>query len=364
MAEILLNGEQVDYSGVLRPIDGDPVGKHYLSMHQLSDADIAMYIAETYAAEKVFNDGTDIMTGKQLFALMRQSSTRTGGGLAHGMNKLGGYGVYQGGVANSSEAKEESRLDSEVAFATQTDIYATRTEEEMGPAFSAWAMQQEFERGNLSRFIPVINAGDGRNEHPSQTQGDLFTIHKEFGRLSGINTLLIGDYERYRAFGSFMIAAATVGMNIYVVESQVAPVPQSLELLLGDKLHKVDKIEDALGVADVVYPGRKPKEYNGDNEKEIQRDAILTADYQRWIIDQQRLAMTPDHSIVLHARPRGLELATETDGSPKRRDVQQMEDVIKARMAIIALHMGKSIVDHLKNTKGLQQRDYSSLVEL
>lgn len=346
MAEILLDGEKLDYSGVIVPIHGNPTGKHFLSMYQLSEADIETYLAETYAAEKVFIDGTDIMKGKQLFALMRQSSTRTGGGFAHGMNKLGGHGVQQGGVANSSEAKEEIRLDSEVAFATQTDIYATRTEEEMGPAFSAWAMQQEYERGNLSRFIPVMNAGDGKNEHPSQTMGDFFTIHKQFGQLKDIKSLLIGDLERYRAFRSFMIGAAAVGMHIYVVESKAAPVPQDLVALLGTSLHRMDDIDQAIEQVDVVYPGRKPKEYNGDDKFEKKRDKRLTKDYASWVIDDRRMKLLHDQGIVLHARPRGLELSRTTDGNTKRRDVQQMEDVIKARMAIIVRHMGKSLIDY------------------
>lgn len=351
MAEILLDGERLDYSGVITPIDGNPAGKHFLSMHQLSDADIALYLAEAKAAESIFVDGADILRRKQLFALMRQSSTRTGGGFAHAMNKLGGHGLYQGGVANSSEAKDETRLDSEVAFATQTDIYATRTEEEMGPAFSAWAMQQEFERGNLSRLIPVINAGDGRNEHPSQTMGDFFTIYKQFGTLRGVKTLLIGDLERYRAFNSFMIGAAAVGMEVYLVESKAAPVSPAIEAVLGGQLHRAATVEEALEVVDVAYPGRKPKEYNGDNKEEQKRDKRLTKDYKRWALDAKKIDLLHDDAIVLHARPRGPELPIESDANPKRRDVQQMEDVIKARMAIIATHMGKSIVEHVESNR-------------
>ena len=78
------------------------------------------------------------------------------------------------------------------------------------------------------------------------------------------------------------------------------------------------------------------------------RDKRLTKDYRKWAIDNAKIDLLHDDAIVLHARPRGLELARETDGNPKRRDVQQMEDVIKARMAIIATHMGKSIVAHLE----------------
>jgi aspartate carbamoyltransferase catalytic subunit len=348
VAEILLDGERLDYSGVITPIEGEPAGKHFLSMHQLTDADIAMYLNEAYAAESIFVEGADILRRKQLFALMRQSSTRTGGGFAHAMNKLGGHGLYQGGVDNSSEAKKEIRLDSEVAFATQTDIYATRTEQEMGPAFSAWAMQHEFERGNLSRLIPVINAGDGKNEHPSQTMGDFFTIHKQFGTLRGVKVMPFGDLERYRAFNSLMIGAAVVGMEIYVVESKAAPVPPELAAQLGDSLHRVASIEEGLEIVDVVYPGRKPEEYNGDDKAEAKRDKRLTKDYKKWVIDNDKINLLHDDAIVLHARPRGLELARETDANPKRRDVQQMEDVIKARMAIVATHMGKSIIAHVQ----------------
>jgi aspartate carbamoyltransferase catalytic subunit len=371
MSEILLNNENqffndkltevdlsryeaddypdLDYSSVMLPVNGNPKSKNLLSALQLTERDYYMYLKESYAAERIYEEGMDILPRQRLYALMRQPSTRTGGGFAHAMTKLGGSGVNQGGAKDSSEAKEETRLDSEVAFDTQCDIYAIRTAEDYGPAFAALAINQEYQRGNLTKKVPVINAGDGKNEHITQTLGDFFTIHKRYNTLKDLNLFIYGDLERYRAFHSLVIGAATVGMNVVVVESRAAPLPGKYVDMLGDQLIQLSDFQEALEISDILYPGRRPKEYSNEEDRlEQLRNQQLISDYERWKLDEKALQIFSDDGIIMHARPRGfVELPTCSDNDPRRRDVSQMEDVVKSRMGVLALHMGKSIVNEL-----------------
>lgn len=333
----------IDYSQVMPLIDEDATGKNLLSMRQVTQKAILAYITEAYAAEATLPAGIDLLPRRTLTALMRQPSTRTGGSFDEAIVKLGGIGRYRGGMESSSEAKGESRYDSVVALGTQNDMLAERTIEEFGPHFAAFALHQEIARGHLPRIVPVINAGDGRNEHPTQTLGDFFTIHKEFGQLSELNLAIVGDFERYRAAHSLMIGAATVGMSVTTVESTAAPLPVGYADLLGDSLTRTSDLDAAMETADVLYVCRNPDEYTGDNVSEQERSAKLAQDYTKWIITDQRLQIMQQDAIVLHPRPRRNELHQSVDTNHRVRDVQQMEDVKIMRMAIIARHFGESI---------------------
>ncbi len=334
-----------------KPIEGDAYGKNLLSMHQLSDNDIYDYIKEAKAAEMALRDplrrGVRLLPHFVLKAVMRQPSTRTGGSMTTAMEKLGGSAQLISGMGSSSEAKGESLADSWAAFATQADILGIRTAEDEGPTYAAQAVAIAAERGDLFNFVPVINLGDGRNEHPTQALGDMFTIYKKFGSFEGLTATVVGDQERYRAHHSFMIGAAALGMSILAVESKVAPVPTALVEKLGDSLTRTDDLDGAMRAADVLYLGRNPDEYAGDDSRETIRSKQLAQDYTSWIVDYDRLQQMSPNSIVLHPRPRRDELHPSVDIDPRMKDVEQMANMIPMRMAIIARHLGKSIAKSL-----------------
>jgi len=249
------------------------------------------------------------------------------------------------GMASSSEAKGESLADSWVAFATQADVIGIRTAEDYGPAFAAHAIARAVKRGGLRWAIPVINLGDGRNEHPTQTIGDLFTMYKAFGKLEGLTIAIVGDHERYRAHHSKMIAAALLGMNVLVVESPAAPVPQEYADMLGDKLLiRTDDLDQVLGKTDVLCMGRNPDEYTGDSETERRRSKQLAKDFGRWVMDIDRIQQMPSDSILIHTRPRRNEVNPDIDVDARVRDVEQMENMVSARMAILARAFGESLI--------------------
>jgi aspartate carbamoyltransferase catalytic subunit len=316
-------------------------------MRQFAASDIEDYIAEAEVAAAIIGDpqrrGLPLLPYAVMKAIMRQPSTRTGGSMTTAMGKLGGEHELISGMGSSSEAKGESRADSWVAFATQADILGIRTAENDGPAYAAHVISRVVEQGRLRQAVPVINLGDGTNEHPTQALGDLFTINNSFKSTEGLVVAVVGDLERYRAHHSLMIGAAIMGMTVVAVESPVALAPQSLVDLLGDSLIRTDDLDGAMQIADVLDLGRNPDEYDGKNPEEIARSQQLAKDFGRWSIDYNRLQQMKDTSIVLHARPRRNELNPNVDVDHRMKDVEQMANMIPMRMVCIAKALGRSI---------------------
>lgn len=344
-----VQGERIEMPEVAQPIDGDPTGKNLLSMLQFGPDDIYMYIDEARAAAEIINDrrrrGVLVLPFTHMDVVMRQNSTRTGGSMVAAMEKLGGSSALFSGMATSSEAKGESRSDSELALATQSDIVAMRTAEGYGPVFAAQAIAKSRQAGKMSRAVPVINLGDGKIEHPTQALGDLSIMQKYRGDLDGQTLAVVGDHERYRAHHSLILGAATVGMNVIAVETPGAPVPQSIVDIVGSRLQRTTDLDAAMREADVLYMGRNPDEYTADDDaSELARSAELKAAFEGWVVDRERLQQMHKDAILLHPRPRRNELHPSVDTDPRAKDVEQMELMVAMRMAILARHMGASIM--------------------
>ena len=197
--------------------------------------------------------------------------------------------------------------------------------------------------------MPVINAGDGKNEHPTQTIGDFYTIHRHFGQLEGLNVAVVGDYEAYRAHHSTLKAIAKMGMKAYVMETDFNQIPLDIKLSLGDNLVSVNNLNDALAEVDVLDMGRFPKEYKGDDEKSKKRYEQMAKFYlEELMVDYNRLQLMHRDAIGMHPRPKGPEYALSCYKDERMQDVRQMYNMIPSRMGIIALHMGKSIANELE----------------
>lgn len=356
------NGVKKELLDVLQPIAGDAAGKNLLSMTQLSAKDIGDYIDEAYAAEALVHDparrGANLLPQAVLKVIMRQPSTRTSGSMATAMAKLGGSAEVISGMSSSSEAKGETLPDSWIAFATQADILGIRTAEDGGPMLAAKTISKAVSDGKLWQNVPVINLGDGCNEHPTQALFDLFTIHKKFGKFKGLTIALVGDHERYRPHHSLMLGAAQLGMNIVAVESPVAKTPKELVKALGDKFSRTSDLDAAMQTADVLYMGRNPDEYSGDDKNEKTRAEQLAASYTNWIVDYERLQQMKPDAMVMHPRPRRNELHPSIDADPRAYDVIQMANAIPMRMAIIARHLGVSISNKPKQSDTKQTKNF------
>jgi aspartate carbamoyltransferase catalytic subunit len=347
----------VDLSKVMLPIDGDPTGKHLLSVTQLTEADYMDYIREAKAAERIIRNprmrGINVLPFVVMTDVMRQPSTRTAGSMATAMEKMGGSAQVFSGMSASSESKGESLPDSWVALAAQSDIIGTRTAEEYGPALAAQSINEAYERGGLWQVVPITNLGDGKNEHPTQDLGDKLTIYDEFGEFRGLTAAVVGAHGEYRAHHSFMLGANILGIKVIAVESEASPVPDEIVATLGDNLTRVgaEDLDDVMPEADVLYMGRRPDEYTDTgNQDEVERSRKLQEDYRKWTVDRVRLQGMRDSGIVLHPRPRREELHPSVDADPRTRDEIQMSYMIPMRMAIVARHMGVSIVEALQDS--------------
>jgi aspartate carbamoyltransferase catalytic subunit len=351
---------ELNLEAPMEPIDGDPKGKHFLSVRQLGAEDIRSYIREAHAAKEILlreppDDHINLLPHVRLIALMRQASTRTAGTNTFGIEKLGGHGDRISGIEALSEAKGESLPESWVAMAAQTNVLATRTHEAFGPAFAAFVTDRMVAQGRLPRRVPTFNAGDGPNEHPTQFIGDIFTLAEHWeGDIDGKIALVAGAQHNYRAFHSFMLGGAKLGMKFIAVETPYAPVPEDIVQELGDKLLiQTEDFDSVIGDADVIYMGRKPDEYNGDNLKEKLRNKKLDNFYTKIVLNQERFKRRKKGAVGMHARPRGPEVHPSVDRDKGMIDVIQMYNLTPGRMAVIAGSLGKSIVEHLQAEKEL-----------
>lgn len=348
--------EAFDPREVEIPLTGTFEGQSLLSIRQLDEPAITTYLEEAESAQRIIDSpylrGANLLPFHVLVAIMRQQSTRTGGSMRTAMAKLGGTTGVLSGMASSSEGKGEIPADSTLALAVQSDILATRTEEEFGAHYVTYV--QNFYKGakKISRVRPVINLGDGRNEHPTQTLGDLFTIKRHLLDrtdldFSNLVVALVGDHERYRAFHSMMYGASILDMGIIAVESEAAPVPEHFKKLLGDRLQRTRSVDDAIGASSVIYVGRNPDEYTDKSDGvEMERSRVLKADFRNWRINQRRVNQMRENALLMHPRPRGEEIDHEIDTDPRVIDVAQMEYMVAMRMAIIAKACGRSIKEH------------------
>lgn len=352
-AAIELATTQPDYPGyddVAPLIAGAPQGKNLLSIQQFNKDDLISYIEDTRAAERLLRDpsrgGMPLLPFTVLKAIMKQPSTRTGGSMTTAMAKLGGQGDLISGMQSSSEAKGESPEHTWVAFATQADIIGLRSKEEDGPYVAARAIAESLNYGKLWQEVPVINLGNGTDEHPTQTIGDIATIaawlEYDYKAMKGLTLVTVGDHERYRAFHSLYYAAKRLGMKVLAVESEAAPMPAGFIQELGPQLERTDDLDEALRAADVFYPGRNPDEYDGKDPFEQERSRALKASYASWVVDYQRLQQMKPYpgSIGMHARPINGELTRDVEQDPRMQDVPQMARMIAGRMAVLANHRG------------------------
>jgi len=332
-----------------QPISGNPTDKNLISVKQLSADDIYDYIQEAKAAEQAVAKlrGAPVAAFACMKIIMEQPSTRTAGSTLTAIQKLGGSGQVISDRNATSEAKGESQADAWVAFATQADIIGYRSATEYGPYLAAEAIAQSYNLKKLPKIAPIINLGNGKDEHPTQFLGDIMTIYDRFkGELSGKTIAVVGDQERYRAHHSTILGAVILGMNVIAVESPVAPVPRDIVEFAGKRLQRTDDLDGAMQAADVLSVGRNPDEYTGNDEKEKLRSQALKESYDGWIIDRERLQQMPPDGVVMHPRPRRDELHPSIDDDPRAADVEQMAKMIPMRMTVIARHLGQSISEY------------------
>lgn len=260
--------------------------------------------------------------GKILATLFYEPSTRTRLSFETAMLNLGGRTLGFEGAEQCSATKGETVADTARVISCYADIIAMRHPKEGAPL-----------RASMYSKIPVINAGDGGHNHPTQTMIDLLTIRQRKGRLDHLKVGFCGDLKFGRTVHSLVNSLVRYpGNEFYFISPEELKVP---DYLVEDTLkpanapyHEVTGLEDTLPELDVLYMTRVQKERFFNEEDYIRLKDI-------YILDQEKLNLAKADMPVLHPLPRVDEIATEVDADPRAAYFQQVLNGKFIRMALI-----------------------------
>lgn len=297
-----------------------------LTADQFSKKDLQTVIEVAKKMKKLVKTkgSSNLLQGKLMTALFYEPSSRTFGSFIAAMQRLGGGLIPLQGVSYSSVSKGETLADTVRTFASYTDIIVIR-HPEIGSAKIAAEFCEK----------PVINAGDGVGEHPTQALLDLFTITDHFGSLDGINVTLVGDLLNGRTVHSLSkLVALHKNVNINLVSPEMLQLPSHLKEKLiakGTKIKEFEHLDEVLGKTDVLYVTRVQKERFTDLD-------LYEKLKHHYIITPTVLKKAPKSMIVMHPLPRVGEITADVDLDPRAVYLtEQMENGMYVRMALLAL---------------------------
>ena len=259
---------------------------------------------------------------KRLATLFYEPSTRTRLSFEAAMMNLGGKVLGFSSADSSSAAKGESVADTLRVVSCYADICAMRHPKE-GAALVA----------SMASSIPVINAGDGGHQHPTQTLTDLLTIRSLHGTFDDLTIGLCGDLKFGRTVHSLIEALSRYhNVKFVLISPEELRIPSYIrEDVLEKKgliYHEVERLEDALPHLDILYMTRVQKERFFNEE-----DYVRMKDY--YILDAQKMQLAKKEMLVLHPLPRVNEISTEVDKDPRAAYFRQAQYGVYVRMALI-----------------------------
>lgn len=270
---------------------------------------------------------SEVCHGKKLATLFYEPSTRTRLSFEAAMLNLGGnvLGFASGG--DSSASKGESVADTIRVVSCYADIVAMRHPKE-GAALVA----------STHASVPVINAGDGGHQHPTQTLTDLLTIHSLKGRLDNLTIGLCGDLKFGRTVHSLISALGRYpGIKFILISPEELKVPSYIrkEVLQknGIEFKETEDLESVMPELDILYMTRVQRERFFNEE-----DYIRLKD--KYILDMNKMALAREDMLVLHPLPRVNEIAVEVDNDPRAVYFKQAQFGVYVRMALIMKLLG------------------------
>ena len=282
----------------------------------------------------------ECMHGKKLATLFYEPSTRTRLSFEAAMLELGGSVLGFSSADSSSAAKGESVADTVPTGGCYADIIAMRHPKEGAPTAAAQVSP-----------VPIINAGDGGHNHPTQTLADLLTIRREKGRLNQLVIGCCGDLQFGRTVHSLINAMMRYRSIRFVL---ISPDELRVPEYVRESMHKngvtfveVEKLEDVIGTLDILYMTR------------VQRERFTDLmEYERvknvYILRNKMLEHTRPNLRILHPLPRVNEIAYDVDDNPKAYYFQQAQNGLYAREAILCDVLGITL-DEVKKSKGVIQ---------
>ena len=260
--------------------------------------------------------------GKVLATLFYEPSTRTRLSFESAMIHLGGQVLGFSSAASSSASKGESVSDTIRMISCYADICAMRHPKEGAPMVAS-----------AVSGIPVINAGDGGHQHPTQTLTDLMTIRSLKGRLDHITIGLCGDLKFGRTVHSLVKALVRYeNVRFVFISPEELRIPSYIrEEVLdanGQDYKEVERLEDVIGELDLLYMTRVQQERFFNEE-----DYIRLKDF--YILNKEKMALAKPDMLVLHPLPRVNEISVEVDNDPRAAYFKQVQYGVYVRMALI-----------------------------
>jgi aspartate carbamoyltransferase len=309
----------------------DWYGKDIISVKQFSHGDLEYIFGVAHEMRgMVERVGTfDLLKGKILANLFYEPSTRTSSSFTSAMERLGGSVIPINEVRYSSVTKGESLTDTVRTLECYADVIVLRHPETGSAAIAAQAARK-----------PVINAGDGAGEHPTQALLDTFTIFEELGagQVDGMTVTMLGDLKYGRTVHSLARLLSLYRVKINYVSPDILRMPKEVMdevAAKGNPQAEFSRLEDVLPDTDVLYVTRVQKERFED-----------PADYEKvkgaYVIDPQVMRAAKKDMIVMHPLPRVGEISPDFDDDPRAAYFRQMEYGLYVRMALLAMVLGKA----------------------
>ena len=297
--------------------------RHLMSPLDLSKEELEDLLTLASDIEKNPSKYAHVCDDKRLATCFYEPSTRTRLSFEAAMMNLGGKVLGFSSAGSSSAAKGESVADTIRVVSCYADICAMRHPKEGAPLVASMASS-----------IPVINAGDGGHQHPTQTLTDLLTIRSLKGRLDNLTIGLCGDLKFGRTVHSLIEALVLRYSNVkfVLISPEELRVPSYIREDILEKHHvefeEVERLEDALPKLDILYMTRVQKERFFNEE-----DYVRMKDF--YILDKQKMELAPKDMYILHPLPRVNEIAVEVDDDPRAAYFKQAQYGVYVRMALI-----------------------------
>ena len=265
---------------------------------------------------------SEVCKGKKLATLFFEPSTRTRLSFEAAMMELGGNVLGFSSASSSSSTKGESVGDTVKIVSCYADIIAMRHYKEGAPMLAS-----------MKSDVPIINAGDGGHNHPTQTLADLLTIKREKGRLNNMTIGFCGDLMFGRTVHSLIKAMSRYeGIKFILISPDELKLPDYIRTEVIEKnnipYEEISSLEDAIGSLDVLYMTRVQKERFFNEE-----DYVRLKDF--YILTKAKMDLAPEDMIVLHPLPRVNEISVEVDDDPRAVYFKQAQYAVYVRMALI-----------------------------
>ncbi len=304
--------------------------KDLISANELSAEDLLFYLSLAAKAEEIPpREKLELLRGKLLMLMFFEPSTRTKNSFEAAMRRLGGDVMGFTGTASTSVKKGETFLDTVLTIERYVDIMVIRHPQEGAARLAA-----------ESSSLPVINAGDGTNQHPTQTLLDLYTIFKCFGRITDLKICLAGDLKYSRTVYSLLRTLMLFGGNEFVLASPEAlRVPDYLKW--DEQGHRqsfveTDDLQAAVEHCDLVYMTRIQRERFPDPLEYEKVKGVFR-------LQASMLKNVRSHFKVLHPLPRVDEIDTDIDGTPHAGYFDQVYNGMIMRQGILLHLLGAKI---------------------